>query len=63
MRFMRMAGATYSVLSERLRSRWHTAPFVQFTIGVWRRISTHGALNGVLLGGQRHGDNPSFEFF
>src|SRR6266567_2291716 len=49
-RFMRMAEATYSAVGSQLISRWHTAPFVRVTTGAWRRISTRGAINGVLLG-------------
>jgi hypothetical protein len=50
MRFMLMAAALCSAPSEQLNFRWDTPPFVRLTIGAWRRISTHGAVNGVLLG-------------
>ena len=52
-----MAEVTYLPLSKQLRSRWHTAPFVRLTIGAWRRISTHGAVNGLLLGWRGFGDS------
>lgn len=57
MRFKLMVEATYSVLSKQLKSRWHMAPFVRLTLGAWRCISTHGTVNGVLLGWCRLGDS------
>jgi hypothetical protein len=45
-----MAEAIYSALSWQLRFRWDKGLFVRLTIGAWRRTSTHGAVNGALLG-------------
>jgi hypothetical protein len=47
---MLMAANIYSEVNEQLNFHWGTPLFVQPTIGAWRRISTHDAVNGVLLG-------------
>jgi len=47
---MLMAEATYSAASKQLNFPWGMPPFVQHTIGAWRRISILDAANGVVLG-------------
>ncbi len=54
-------GSAVDAYLEEHAVNWKPENASNSSIGGWRRISTHGALNGVLLWGQRHGDTP-FEF-